>query len=171
MAKDTIALHTPRLEDGLYLMGETTVKLNAWIDTPPYATMQSVFTQDFDGNVAFEWVESQLTQDTDGNYKIIGIGNSKPLKYYMIVPMPFDNPDGWHWAMDEEAPIRPRTGKQYVIAVEERMGMHTGYKLCIAYYKPGKYSDWAGFESAELANSRTVIAWREFPRPKAECKE
>lgn len=152
----------PELEDNRYLMGKTLVPVNSWIDTPPYSIIQEVFVQDFNGNVSFAWVGCRLEQNED-EFKIAGlqgdIGN-KPLKYYMIIPMPFEDPAGWNFAESEKQPIKNR---QYLVAYEEKCGNHISYHFRLSHYIPGKYSDWSGFN---YQNSNDVIAWREIPRSK-----
>lgn len=157
-----VRLHIPRIVDNRYLMDETMVCANQWIKTPPYAVKQDVLVKDFDDNVYLGWIESCVVSE-NGNYKITGIRGStnkgwgaKPVKSYMIIPMPFDDHTGWNMTCDEK---QPKKNKEYLLAVETTHGNRRSYRLRLSYYVDGKYNDWLGFDSP----NSYVIAWRDLP--------
>ncbi len=158
-------------ENNLFQHETVKVKANEWIDVPPYAIQQNVMIQDLQDNVFFGWVECCVRLDENGIYKVVGLQGGygcKPLKYYMIIPFPFDDRADWNFTFNEEDERVPKENKQYIVALEVKEGTRTTYKLALAYYKPGKYSDWLGYDFKDC--SKTIIAWREIPRPKKGIK-
>ena len=146
---------------------EKAVEANKWIDTPPYATKQGVLIQGYDNSISLEWVQSVVSPGADGIYKISGLsgGNgARAVKCYMIIPFPFEDPTGWNITAYEENVKTPKPGKRYIVTVEVLENCRTTYRLATAYYDPKKYSDWAGYDFRD--GTRSIIAWRDFPRPK-----
>ena len=172
--KITKMIWKAKINGSRYGYEEVIVNYNEWLNIPPYATLQDVLIQDIKGSVTLGWVESQIYEDlNDGSYKVRGIrggmgGNT--LKFYMLIPFPFEDFTYWNWVCDDDfTEKRLKKEKPYIIAVERKSGNHTTYKLSIGYYNPnGKYSDWVGYDYKDC--DRTVIAWREIPPPKEEMK-
>lgn len=152
-------------EIGNYVYEEVPIIVNRWINTPPYATQQDVLIQDTNDKITLGCVASHVELKKDGRYQVGGIFGGKgpkELKCYMIVPFPFDDPTGWVFFGDEER--APRKGQKYLITVELVDECHKRhYFLEIRQCKPGKYSDWAGYDYKGLINQISVIAWRPLP--------
>ncbi len=167
METTTKTIWAAKIEENLYKYDVLSVAVNKWIDTPPYATEQNVVIQDFSNKVSLGWVRSQAEQGSDGIFKISGLSGGvgpKPVKCYMIIPFPFENRANWNFTAVENVEKEPQKGKPYIVAIESTVYGRTTYRLAVAYYKPGTYSDWIGYDSRECAD--TVIGWRDFPRPK-----
>lgn len=162
-----VTIWAAKIEEGKYLYEKTEVETNKWIDTPPYATQQGVLIQDYNKNVSLAWVESKVEPGADGIYKISGLtggAGPRPVKCYMIIPLPFEDRTSWNISAVEETERTPKKNRPYIVALEIQENGRTTYQLATAYYDPGKYSDWIGYNFKGC--TKTVIAWREFPRPK-----
>ena len=158
-----------KIENGRYLYEKKQVEANRWIDIPPYATQQNVLIQDYIDNISLGWVQSVILPEKDGTYKISGLTGGtggKSIKYYMIIPFPFEDSRGWVFTTDETEGPTPKKSKPYLVTVETLRYGKTSYRLATAYYDPKKYSDWVGYDYRD--GTKSIIAWRNFPRPKTK---
>lgn len=156
-----------KIENNLYLYVKKQVEANKWIDVAPYATQQNVLIQDHSGHISLGWVQSVILPEKDGTYKISGLSGgtgAKAIKYYMIIPFPFEDSRGWVFTAEETERPTPKKSKPYLVTVETLEHGRTTYKLATAYYDPQKYRDWIGYDFRD--GTRSIIAWRDFPRPK-----
>lgn len=162
-----VSIWTAKIENNLYLHEEKQVETNRWIDIPPYAVQQNVLIQGYDNQVFLGWVESVILPEKDGFYKISGLSGGcggRAVKYYMIIPFPFEDNKGWTFTAEEDRGPMPKKSKPYLVMVETTEHGKTTYKLATAYYDPQKYRDWIGYDFRN--GTRSIIAWRDFPRPK-----
>ena len=159
-------MHAAKITDeNKYTSELVDVKENEWIDIKPYAPTQNVFVQDYDNNVSFSWVDSNIEQKEDGslvvNGLIGGIG-PKAIKCWMMIPLPHEDFTGWQseYVWDDE---RPKIkGREYLVCVEVKKYGRTTYKLMLDLYDPSRKSEWS---RCNLESSESVIAWRDIPRP------
>ena len=162
-----VSIWAAKIENDLYLHEEKQVETNRWIDIPPYAVQQNVLIQDYSGNISLGWVQSVILPEKDGTYKISGLSGgtgAKSIKYYMIIPFPFEDSKGWVFTAEETRGPTPKKDKPHIVMLEILKAGRTTYKLATAYYNPQKFSDWVGYDYRD--GTKSIIAWRNFPRPK-----
>lgn len=158
-------ISTPVVIDNAYKSKDVMVPANEWISVPPYAIIRDVFLVDYSGRVTFGWVGSRVVPDEHGVCTIgelYGGDGGLPVARYMIIPMPFEDPTGWHFEDNEDDPIGPKKKKQYCIAIERKSPYGTTYEFRLAYYEPSTHYDWIGFDRRDANVS--VIAWRAIPK-------